>query len=301
MIDYQVLEDFRDQGYTDYLMTSSGFRIGEMSALADRSTGILASSATRRDGGFTDDDIRALDRIQKSFAVAYRIAIQRRVTTNLMNTYLGPTAGWKALTGDIQRGDGEKVKAVVYYADLRGSTRMSDEMEADDYLSLLKRYHDCVAQPVIDEGGEILDYIGDAVLAIFPVKGDTGLPEAARAANRAMEAAMAKREADEGNDQMRFCISMAVGEVMFGNVGVSEQLSFSVIGPVVNQVARMDDVSKVLGRAVLVTSEIADIDKWHWKSLGEHQLVGLHEPVELFARLCDLDAFEAKPNVKLSA
>ena len=301
MVDFDVLRDFQAQGYTDYLMTSSDFRIGEVSEFEDRRTGTLASWATKREDGFTDADIRALGRIQKSFAVACRVAIQRRVTTNLMNTYLGPTAGKKALSGDIQRGDGERIRAVVYYADLRGSTRMSGDMAADDYLSLLKRYYDCVAQPVLDEGGEILDYIGDAVLAIFPVLGDTGLPEAARAATRAMEKALMLREQSEDKDNMRFCISIAVGDVMFGNVGVSERLSFSVIGTVVNQVARMDDISKVLGRAVLVTPEIANIDRKNWINLGDQDLVGIAEPVELYARVCEIDAFEAQPDLKRSA
>ncbi len=301
MADFDVLRDFQARGYTDYLMTSSDFRIGEVSEFEDRRTGTLASWATKREDGFTDADIRALGRIQKSFAVACRVAIQRRVTTNLMNTYLGPTAGKKALSGDIQRGDGERIRAVVYYANLRGSTRMSGDMAADDYLSLLKRYYDCVAQPVLDEGGEILDYIGDAVLAIFPVLGDTGLPEAARAATRAMEKALMLREQSEDKDNMRFCISIAVGDVMFGNVGVSERLSFSVIGTVVNQVARMDDISKVLGRAVLVTPEIANIDRKNWVNLGDQDLVGISEPVELYARVCEIDAFEARPDLKRSA
>jgi len=301
MADFDVLKEFQSQGYTDYLMTSSDFRIGEVKVFEDQRTGTLASWATKREGGFTDADIRALGRIQKSFAVACRVAIQRRVTTNLMNTYLGPTAGTNALSGDIQRGDGERIRAVVYYADLRNSTRMSSDMESDDYLSLLNRYYDCVAQPVTDEGGEILDYIGDAVLAIFPVRGETGLPEATRAATRAMEKALLLREESEGKSRMRFCISMAVGDVMFGNVGVPERLSFSVIGKVVNQVARMDDISKELGRAVLVTSEIANVDRKRWLSLDEQTLVGIEEPVELFARICDMDAFEATAMTKKTA
>ena len=105
------------------------------------------------------------------------------------------------------------------------------------------------------------------------------------------------REGSSSKDKMRFCISMACGEVMFGNVGVSERLSFSVIGQVVNQVARMDDISKVLGRSVLVTPEIANVDRKNWVSLGEQNLDGIAEPVELNARLCDLDAFEASPSM----
>ena len=292
LLDFEVLQEFRDQGFTDYLLTSSSFRIAEVSEYSDGKSGILASWATKRGGGFSDGDIEALSRIQKAFAVTARIVIQRRVMANLVNTYLGPTAGWRALTGQIRRGDGEEIRAVVFYADLRGSTALSDRMESQEYLTLLKSYYDCVAQPVIEEGGEILDYIGDAVLAIFPIRGDTGGPEAVRAACRAMEKALDTREQKlAAGEEMKFSISIAVGEVMFGNIGVADRLSFSVIGPVVNQVARMDDASKTLGRSVLVTKEIAQIEKDCWASLGEQQLDGVSEAVELFARRCERDAF----------
>lgn len=304
LLDFDILNELKEQGFTDYLMTCSEFRIGEVSEFANRGTGILASFATKRDGGFTSDDLSALSHIQRVFAVACRVAIQRRVTANLVNTYLGPTAGWKALSGEIKRGDGERIRAVVYYADLRNSTRLSEAMDPDDYLTLLRDYFDCAAQPVIAEGGEILDYIGDAVLAIFPIKGDTGGPEAVRAACRAMEAALERREAmiaETPEKPIRFCISMAVGEVMFGNIGVPERLSFSVIGSVVNEVARMDDATKTLGRSVLVTKEVASIDAKHWESIGEHVLEGVPEPVELFARTCCLDAFKSADVVSIGA
>ncbi|MEM7544337.1 MAG: adenylate/guanylate cyclase domain-containing protein [Pseudomonadota bacterium] len=294
LLDFEVLQEFKDQGYTDYLMTSSDFRIGEVSEFFSRRSGIVASWATKRDGGFTGSDLEALNRIQRIFAVACRVAIQRRVTANLVNTYLGPTAGWKALSGEIRRGDGEQINAVVYYADLRGSTHLSESMPSDEYLSFLRRYFDCTAQPVIDEGGEILDYIGDAVLAIFPIRGDTGRNEAVRAATRAMEKALQLRQqamAEFPSPIMQFCISIASGEVMFGNIGVPGRLSFSVIGSVVNEVARMDDTSKQLGRSVIVTSDIASVEPDRWTSLGPHNLAGVPEPVELCVRCCDMDAF----------
>lgn len=301
LLDFDVLHEFREQGFTDYLLTCSAFRIGEVETFEERGTGILASFATRRQGGFTGDDLSALSHIQRLLAVTCRVVIQRRVTANLVNTYLGPTAGWRALTGEIRRGDGDRIRAVVFYVDLRGSTKLSDLMDADEYLSLLKDYYDCVAQPVLDQGGEILDYIGDAVLAIFPILGDTGGPEAVRAACRAMEEALNRRDQYTGDKSlMRFAISLSVGEVMFGNIGVPERLTFSVIGPVVNRVARMDDVSKTLGRAVLVTAEIAAIEKDCWESLGEVPLDGMG-PVELFARRCHRDVFEIDAELAQSA
>lgn len=294
LLDFDILEELREQGYTDYLMTSSAFRIGEVSEFYARGTGILASWATKRDAGFTALDLKALSRIQRVFAVACRVAIQRRVTANLVNAYLGPTAGGKTLSGDVRRGDGEHIRAVVYYADLRGSTHLSEAMAPEDYLAFLRRYFDCAAQPVIDEGGEILDYVGDAVLAIFPILGDTGAPESIRAATRAMERALSLREQsvkEHPQPDMRFSVSIACGDVMFGNIGVPTRLSFSVIGPVVNEVARMDDASKTLGRSVLVTKDVAAIEPKRWKSLGPQLLAGVPEPRELFVRACELDAF----------
>ncbi len=296
LLDFDVLHEFKEQGYTDYLMTSSTFRIAEVQQFEGRGTGIIASWATKRETGFSRGDIEALNRIQRSFAVACRVAIQQRVMVNLAHTYLGPTAGAKALAGEIRRGDGSKIRAVVYYVDLRGSTHLAESMEPDAYLTLLKTYFDCAAQPVIDEGGEILDYVGDAALAIFPIEGDIGGAEAARAALRAMEAALLRREdalAAAPDLPLRFSISIAAGEVMFGNVGVPARLSFSVIGAVVNEVARMDDASKILGRAVLVTKEIAAVEPDCWASLGPQVLAGVPQPVELFIRRCERDAFSA--------
>lgn len=296
LLDFDVLKELHQQGFTDYLMTAAEFRIGEVEEFARRGTGIIASWATKRESGFTRADLEALSRIQRIFAVACRVAIQRRVTANLVNAYLGPTAGAKALSGEIRRGDGETIRAVVYYADLRGSTTLSDAMEPDAYLAFLRRYFDCAAQPVIDEGGEILDYVGDAVLAIFPLRGENGGPEAVRAATRAMERALTLRAecaTAAPEPEMRFSISLAAGEVMFGNIGVPTRLSFSVIGAVVNEVARMDDASKSLGRAVLATRDIASVAPENWVSLGMRQLTGVSRPREIYVRKCELDAFGA--------
>jgi adenylate cyclase len=182
-------------------------------------------------------------------------------------------------------------------------------MEPEAYLDLLRCYYDCTAQAVIEEGGEILEFIGDAVLAIFPIKGETGRPEAVRAGTRAMERALDAREkkapqiaAAGGDIEIRFSISMAVGEVMFGNIGVPERLTFSAIGPVVNAVARIDDLTKTVGRSVLATEDVAAIEPDRWTSVGRHPLSGFDHPIELFARVCKRDAFDAASDAaKLTA
>ena len=151
---------------------------------------------------------------------------------------------------------------------------------------------------MIDEGGEILEFIGDAVLAIFPLRGDVGGPEAVRAATRAMEAALNCREdwiaahADApGAAELNFSISMTAGEVMFGNIGVPSRLTFSAIGPAVNKVARLDELSKKLGRGVLATREVASVEPERWVSIGMQPLRDFDAPLELFTRACSRDAF----------
>jgi adenylate cyclase len=299
LIDFPVLEDLRAKGFTDYLMTTTAFQIADVGSFRGGDSGIMASWATRRDDGFSNPDIEALSRIQRIFAVACHSSIQKRVMTNLAEAYLGRTAARQVLEGLMHRGGGERIRAVVWYSDLRDSTRLSNRMDPDAYLDLLKAYYDCTAQMVIDEGGEILEFIGDAVLAIFPIRGETAGPEAVRAATRAMERALdmrdamvPEREAKGIDGNLRFSVSMAVGEVMFGNIGVPTRLTFSAIGPAVNMVARIDDLTKDIGRAVVVTRDVAAVDPGRWISVGRHPLRDFETPVELYARACERDAFD---------
>ncbi|HEU0223654.1 MAG TPA: adenylate/guanylate cyclase domain-containing protein, partial [Paracoccaceae bacterium] len=177
LVDFPVLEELQAQGFTDYLMTTTDFHIAKVQTYRGGGAGILASWATKRPDGFTADDIVALSRIQKVFAVACHASIQMRIMEALAGAYLGPTAARRVLSGNTKLGDGEMIRAVVWYSDLRGSTWLSGRMPPADYLQYLRDYYSCTAEPVIAEGGEILDYIGDGVLAIFPLKGDLGGPE----------------------------------------------------------------------------------------------------------------------------
>jgi len=280
----------RPGGFTDYLMTATSFRIAEVDAYRGGASGIMASWATTRPGGFSDGDLQALTRVQKVFAVACHASIQKRVMVNLANAYLGRTAAAKALGGDVRRGDGETIRAVIWYSDLRRSTQLSNALAPEAYLQLLRDYYDCTAQPVIDEGGEILEFIGDAVLAIFPIRGETGGPDAVRAATRAMDASLAHRarcvasgSAPAGcvPEQLAFSIAMSIGDVMFGNIGVPTRLTFSAIGSAVNQVARLDELAKEMRRSVLVTREVAAVDPGRWVPLGLRPLRDFAEPAEV--------------------
>ena len=293
LTDFPVLQDLQADGFTDYLMTSAEFSIAEVQRGERGLTGIMSSWATQRAGGFSTADLEALFRVQKVFAVACHASIQKRVMVNLAKAYLGETAAGRVLSGEVRRGDGARIKAVLWYSDLRRSTALSNRMPPEAYLSLLRDYYDCTAEAVIAEGGEVLQFIGDAVLGIFPVRDDCGLDGAVLAATRAADAALGRRakriaEAEDAGaapPALAFSVTMAVGEVMFGNIGVPSRLTFSAIGSAVNLVARLDEMTKTLGRRVLTTAEVASVEPGRWMSLGPQALRDFEEPVELFARL----------------
>ncbi len=301
LLDFEILETFRDQGFTDYLVTSTGFKIANTEHFAGGNTGIMASWQTKRNGGFSDDDLEALRRVQRVFAVACRASIQRRVMFNLANAYLGPTAACEVLGGDIRRGDGERIPAVVWFSDLRGSTRLSDTMDPDSYLQLLNRYFECTAKPVIDNGGEILNFIGDGVLAIFPIESECPKDAAANAENAVRTARALREEAERdgtpGNAPMRFGIGLAIGEVMFGNIGVQERLAFSGIGKVVNTVTRVEHATKHLGPEVLALKSYADVAPGNWVSAGEIEISDFDRNMEVFT-LEEQTTASMKANVK---
>ncbi len=296
LVDFVVLEEFREQKYTDYLITASSFRIAEVDDFQGGKPGLIASWATKRQHGFTDDDLEALKRIQTVFAVACRAAIQKRVMTNLANAYLGATAGWQVLAGDIRRGDGARIPAVVWYSDLRGSTRLSDSMAPDDYLALLNSYFECTATPVIEHGGEILNFIGDGVLAIFPIEAGCPREAAARAEQAVGDALRLCADAagrTPGGAPLRFGIGLAIGEVMFGNIGVPSRLAFSGIGQVVNTVQRIETATKELGLPVLAEAAFAAAAPGNWPSAGEIEIRDYGRRIQVFTLGDQADAAPA--------
>ncbi len=293
LVDFELLKDLKEEGYTDFLIHATklygrSFRIRDSGG----NRGILVTWATKKPGGFSDDDLLALRKIQRRFAVACKTVIQSRISSNITNTYLGNRAGKNVLNGQIRRGDGATTNAVVWYSDLRNSTSLAETMEPDSYFQLLNSFFAATAEPVVANGGEILDFIGDAVLGIFPYSHKKEFEEAARLANLALDDAVRlARETNEarlsnGLEQFGYGIGLNSGEVMFGNIGIPSRLAFSVIGPTVNQVARIQDMTKELQQTVLADFSIASLDDKRWKSVGEHKLSGVMEPIDLYAFQC---------------
>lgn len=288
VLDFPVLQELAEQGMTDYLVVRTSLSVRNEHAATGR-MGILVTWAADRPGGFTNDELEALQKIQRRFAVACKTVIQARIARNISETYLGREAGSRVLAGSIRRGDGQETKAVVWYNDLRDSTALADTMPGHDYIQLLNLYFDITAAQVIKAGGEVLDFIGDGVLAIFPYLDEAQQKAAIAAATEALCAVIAARDTlngqrvGQGLMPLRFGIGLNTGTVMFGNIGVPERLTFSVIGPTVNEVSRIESLTKATGMDALVTYDIAALDPEKWISIGVQRLAGVSEGMELFA------------------
>ncbi len=287
LIDFPVLKDVVEQGMTDYLVIATALA-ARSAGNEQRNMGIVVTWSSDRPGGFSDSEVAALQRIQRRFAVACKTSIQARIASNITTAYLGQNAGNRVLNGEIRLGDGKETKAVVWYSDLRESTALADTMSGKDFIRLLNVYYNCTAGPVIEAGGEVLDFIGDGVLAIFPYESDVDREYAVRAATNALLASKtAQKEINEkrraeGLIPIRYGVGLNTGSVMFGNIGVPERLTFSVIGPTVNEVSRIETMTKAVDTGVLTTGTIAALNPELWTSKGFHRLHGISHEIELF-------------------
>ena len=278
--DFRILAELRDQGVSDYLVEPLAFTDGRVHA---------ASWTTRAPGGFSDGQVAALRAMHGPFSRIAEIYGLKRLAHNLMNAYLGPRTGERVLKGQIKRGDGEDIHAVIWFSDLRGSTTLADGMSRPEFLAVLNRFFECMAGAVLDGGGEVLRFIGDSVLAIFPIatqdaSGATA-GQACAAAVAAAGDAMARLERvnAEGGEPIGFGIGLHLGDVMYGNIGVPERVEFSVIGAAANEAARLEGLTKTLGEPFLVSAEVAAHHPGPWRSCGSHALRGVGAALEVFA------------------
>jgi adenylate cyclase len=281
-LEFPLLRTLRDKGFTDYIILSTPFELPTSNPYDI--AGIMVSWSTKAEGGFTEDALGQIDYLQMRLALACRANVQSRIARTIAETYLGKRAGGQVISGRIRHGDGEALDAVIFYCDLRGSTALADRLAPDDYLTHLNAYFEATAGAVIAHGGEVLDFIGDAVLAVFPMD-ELGLQAAT---HNAMDAVAEVRRrlasARKLTPHPLGCgIALSSGRVMFGNIGVAERLTFSVIGPTVNAAARIEAMTKRLDTEVLVTAEIADQAPERFRAAGRFPLDGFSTPVELFA------------------
>ncbi|MCH9672279.1 MAG: adenylate/guanylate cyclase domain-containing protein [Gammaproteobacteria bacterium] len=284
---YPVLHEFVANGATDYLVLSFGFTA--RSRARDVKDGAVTSWVSNRIGGFTDSEVTLLRRVAATVAVLAKISKREQTLVGLVSAYLGSEAGRRVLNGQIRRGDLETIPAVIWYSDMRRSTSLAESLSSEDFLLALNDYFESTASAVLDHGGEVLRFIGDAVLAIFPVSGVEGAERWARvalaaavSAQRQLRVTNSRREA-QGQPSLDFGLGLHVGDVQFGNIGTEERLEFSVVGPAANKVCRIEGLTKELGEGIVVSGEFAGLLTVNWRSLGVHQLQGIALDQELFA------------------
>jgi adenylate cyclase len=283
-IPYPICRELAQEGATDYVLEYFPYRRGH---------GFM-SFGTDQKGGFSKRDLALIQGLVPAVAVRNELFSQHWALESLLKTYLGRNASNRVLGGDFQRGTGEKIRAVIWMSDLRNFTQKVDNEPLDDVIASLDQYFSCLALPIMEHGGEVLKFIGDAVLGIFPL--DKGWPRSACAmALTAAEEAFASMEklnlqrASTNRAPMHFGLVLHVGEVMYGNIGTPDRLDFTVIGPAVNEASRIEGLCKKLGHPLLITQDFAQLaEREDLVGLGKHSLRGVSHEVDIFT-LPDLE------------
>jgi adenylate cyclase len=276
--DHAVYDEMRAKGLTDYVAWPMYHTLGKRH---------IVTFATDRPGGFADAHIASLLQLLPILALVSEIRIKNRLARTLLETYVGSHAGELILAGATRRGSGTTVRAAIMICDLRDFTRISDNWPRDDVIDLLNGYFDAMSEPIARHGGEILKFIGDGLLAIFPLSQPSACANLLHAVAEARQAMVAlnKTHSETGRAPLNYGIGVHVGDVMYGNIGSRTRLDFTVIGPAVNMASRLETLTKQLGRTVLLSRAFADLveSDFALERVGEYPVRGFSDPIELFA------------------
>lgn len=278
-LDYPVLEELRREGVTDYVITPLAFSNGEIH---------FASWATRQPGGFSDDEIAIVESLSPPLARVAEIRAYYRVAANLLSTYVGHNAGARVLAGQIRRGFSEEIHAAIWLSDMRGFTALADRLPPQTLVDLLNRYFDCQVPAIAAHGGEVLKYMGDGLLAIFPIGGkadDAAVCAAALQAALDARGKVAALQAAATEDAgVRFGVALHIGDVLYGNIGSGNRLDFTCIGPAVNLAARLESLAGRLGRTIVASDEFAKYCAAAFEPLGRFAVAGFAQEQMVFGR-----------------
>ena len=252
--EFPQLDDLRAEGGTDYLAVPFRFSNGEIH---------VGTWSTRAPGGFTEAQVSALHRLTEPLTRVAEIRALRRTAINLLDTYVGNAAGARILAGRIRRGFTETIRAVIWLSDMRGFTALADHIDPAALIALLNRYFDCQVPAILAHGGEVLKFMGDGLLAIFPLGAESDPASvcqaalAAAAETRAAVAALGDWPRLAPSAGPRFGLALHVGELLYGNIGGGRRLDFTCIGPAVNLAARLEGLASRLGRTTLLSADFA--------------------------------------------
>ncbi|MBV8473710.1 MAG: adenylate/guanylate cyclase domain-containing protein [Hyphomicrobiales bacterium] len=285
--DFPVLEEFFSLGATDYLCRLYSFgEAGDPS----QGTGVVYSFTSDRRDGFSESDLTLIDATLPALSLAMKSDAGHVIASSLLGAYLGADAGRRVHSGAVQRGSVSSIRAALWYADIRGFTATSDAAPGATIVALLNDVFETLTAPLRSRGGQVLKFIGDAVLATFPLEEGDVAETCVRALDAAHEAArglaaLNATRATAGLPAAEVDIALHVGEVLYGNVGAIDRLDFTVIGPAVNEVTRIEALCEPLGRRVVVSADFVAAmgDDARLESLGRHVLRGVREPKSIFA------------------
>ncbi len=284
--DFPLLEELAAAGATGYF--AEIVRFGAEGD-ASRGSGIGYSFATDRPEGFCDDDLVLLKAVLPVVSLAMMAHAGHTIASGLLAAYLGADAGRRVHAGAVERGSVAAIRAVLWYADIRGFTALADRMPGAAVIALLDDVFETLAAALRPHEAQILKFLGDGMLAIFPFEEATREETCRRALDAAAEAmaAIAQMNAARHATEKPVAevdLALHLGEVLYGNVGAVDRLDFTVIGPAVNEVARIESLCEPLGCKVLLSAELAAAlgDDPRLEPLGRHHLRGVREARAIF-------------------
>lgn len=273
--------DMVGEGATDYIALPLLMSDGTIHA---------SSWATREPGGFTNSQLDSMRAMMPSLTRMIEIFLLRRTAAGLLDNYVGARAGERILAGQIRRGHTETMRAAIWLSDLRGFTKLSDRLSSEAVVQILNAYFDCQVPAILNAGGEVLKFMGDGLLAVFPIAEDSS--DAADVCRRVVDAAsesaanIAKLTHDTGAeviDGFRFGVALHVGTVLYGNIGGGDRLDFTCIGPAVNLAARMEKIASKHSRTIVASSLFTSFYKRDFEDLGEFDVAGFSAPERVYA------------------
>lgn len=287
---FPVMAELRAEGGTDYVAMPLRFSNGQIHVMT------MTSDHPK---GFTTANLGLVFECTPAISRFFEVLSQRANATALLETYLGRGTGARVLGGEIRRGDGDDIDATILFCDLRNSTNWAERLSRKDYLALLNAFFEMVVDDVGAAGGEVLKFVGDGVLAVFPSDTNGGHAQSAALAAASTIIRHVEALAAPGSDQPVSCsIGLDFGRVTYGNVGSSDRLDFTVIGRPAIIASRLSDLAKTQGHAILATAALAAAADGQLTSIGHHALHNLAEPIEVFALSADALGLHARQELE---
>jgi adenylate cyclase len=246
--DYKIIDELIADGFTDYLAQPIVYTTGETNA---------ATWSTKAEGGFSDEAIAVLEHINGPLARLTEAYLLRLNAAFLLSAYVGRNGGEQVLAGKVHRGDGEEIEGAILFTDIAGFTALSNTLSGPEVVAMLNDAFDLMVPTVEKHGGEILKFLGDGFLAIFPHDGVDGMARTAFAAREAVSEAEAAVAGAAVGERVGFRSAIHAGRFHFGNIGGSNRLDFTAIGRPVNYAARLLGAASALGLSRVASELVA--------------------------------------------